>query len=143
MWSNLLKEPALDIGLNIEKENDLINLAQYYSNAKLRSSIDELIKENFAKMNIPTKNHILLAQLPITTFWTTNYDKLIEKGLESQNKNPFVKTTDQHLRITNGSFDAIVYKLHGDVDKPEEAVITRNDYEEFGYYNRKLFRQVL
>ncbi|WP_434343638.1 hypothetical protein V2P32_00310 [Mycoplasma sp. 06067-C1-B144P-99-0482-3] len=93
-WSNLLKEPASDIGLNIEKENDLVNLAQYYSNIKLRSSIDELIKENFAKMNIPTKNHILLAQLPITTFWTTNYDKLIEKGLESQNKNPFVKTTD-------------------------------------------------
>ncbi|WP_434333616.1 SIR2 family protein [Mycoplasma capricolum subsp. capricolum] len=143
MWSNLLKEPALELGLNIEKENDLVNLAQYYSNMKFRSSIDELVKENFAKMNIPTKNHILLAQLPITTFWTTNYDKLIEKGLESQNKNPFVKTTDQHLRITNRSFDAIVYKLHGDVDKPEEAVITRNDYEEFGYYNRKLFRQVL
>lgn len=63
--------------------------------------------------------------------------------MESQNKNPFVKTTDQQLRITNRNFDAIVYKLHGDVDNPEDVVITRNDYEEFGYYNRKLFRQVL
>ncbi|KNG79096.1 SIR2 family protein [Mycoplasma sp. HU2014] len=143
MWSDLLKEPASDIGLNIEKENDLINLAQYYSNMRKRSSIDELIKENFGKISSPSKNHMLLAQLPITTFWTTNYDKLIEKALESQNKNPFVKTTDQQLRITNRNFDAIVYKLHGDVDNPEDVVITRNDYEEFGYYNRKLFRQVL
>ncbi|MDO5041840.1 MAG: SIR2 family protein, partial [Peptoniphilus sp.] len=132
-----------EIDLMVEKESDLVNLAQYYSNTKQRSSIDDLIKENFSKLNKPTKNHYLLAQLPISTYWTTNYDKLIEKALEGNDKNPFVKTKDEQLRGTNRNFDAIVYKMHGDADSPEDAVITRSDYEEFGYNKRKLFREVL
>ncbi|HEL1217604.1 TPA: SIR2 family protein, partial [Streptococcus equi subsp. zooepidemicus] len=53
------------------------------------------------------------------------------------------KTKDEQLRGTNHDFDAIVYKLHGDVESPEDAVLTRSDYEEFGYNKRKLFREVL
>lgn len=142
-WKELLKNPAEEIGLDVEKENDLVNLAQYYSNSKNRTSIDDLIKEKFSKLVKPTENHKLLSKLPISTFWTTNYDKLIEKVLESNMKKPYVKTKDEHLRGTNHNFDAIVYKLHGDVETPEDAVITRSDYEEFGYNKRKLFREVL
>lgn len=142
-WKELLREPAEEIGLDVEKENDLVNLAQYYSNSKNRTSIDDLIKEQFSQLAKPTENHKLLSQLPISTFWTTNYDKLIEKALENNMKKPYVKTKDEHLRGTNHNFDAIVYKLHGDVEAPEDAVITRSDYEEFGYNKRKLFREVL
>ena len=142
-WKELLREPAKEIGLNVENENDLVNLAQYYSNSKMRTSIDDLIKAQFSKLVNPTENHKLLSQLPISTFWTTNYDKLIEKALENNMKLPYVKTTDEQLRGTNHNFDAIVYKLHGDVDSPENAVITRSDYEEFGYNKRRLFREVL
>nr|WP_213087395.1 SIR2 family protein [Streptococcus pacificus] len=142
-WKELLREPAEEIGLDVEKENDLVNLAQYYSNSKKRTSIDDLIKGQFSKLVNPTENHKLLSQLPISTFWTTNYDKLIEKALENNMKKPYVKAKDEQLRGTNHNFDAIVYKLHGDVETPEDAVITRSDYEEFGYNKRKLFREVL
>lgn len=142
-WKELLREPAKEIGLNVEKENDLVSLAQYYANSKKRTSIDDLIKGKFSQLLKPTDNHKLLSQLPISTFWTTNYDKLIEKALEDNMKKPYVKTTDEQLRSTNHDFDAIVYKLHGDVETPEDAVLTRSDYEEFGYNKRKLFREVL
>lgn len=142
-WKELLREPAEEIGLNVEKENDLVNLAQYYANSMKRTSIDDLIKRQFSQLLEPTDNHKLLSQLPISTFWTTNYDKLIEKALEDNMKKPYVKTTDEQLRGTNYDFDAIVYKLHGDVEFPEDAVLTRSDYEEFGYTKRKLFREVL
>lgn len=142
-WKELLRKPAEEIGLDVEKENDLVSLAQYYSNSKKRTSVDDLIKDQFSQLVKPTENHRLLSQLPISTFWTTNYDKLIEKALEDNMKNPYVKTKDEQLRGTNHNFDAIVYKLHGDVETPEDAVITRSDYEEFGYNKRKLFREVL
>lgn len=142
-WKELLKEPAEEIGLDVEKENDLVNLAQYYSNSKKRTSIDDLIKDQFSQLAESTENHKLLSQLPISTFWTTNYDKLIEKALEDNMKKPYIKTKDEQLRGTNHNFDAIVYKLHGDVESPEDAVLTRSDYEEFGYNKRKLFREVL
>lgn len=38
-WSELLKEPAEEIGLNVSKEQDLVNLAQYYSNRKHRTQL--------------------------------------------------------------------------------------------------------
>lgn len=142
-WKELLRNPAEEIGLDVEKENDLVNLAQYYANSKKRTSIDDLIKWQFSQLVKPTDNHKLLSQLPISTFWTTNYDKLIEKALEDNMKKPYVKTKDEQLRGTNHDFDAIVYKLHGDVESPEDAVLTRSDYEEFGYNKRKLFREVL
>ena len=142
-WKELLRDPAEEIGLDVEKESDLVNLAQYYANSKKRTSIDDLIKGQFSQLVKPTDNHKLLSQLPIFTFWTTNYDKLIEKALEDNMKKPYVKTKDEQLRGTNHDFDAIVYKLHGDVESPEDAVLTRSDYEEFGYNKRKLFREVL
>lgn len=142
-WEQLLEQPAEEIGLRVKKETDLVSLAQYYSNVKKRSSIDDLIKEEFSKLYNPTENHKLLSQLPISTYWTTNYDRLIEKALENNMKLPYVKTKDEHLRGTSSNFDAVVYKLHGDVETPEDAVITRSDYEEFGYEKRKLFRDVL
>ena len=80
-WKDLLREAAKKIGLDVEKEQDLISLAQYYSNSQKRVSIDNLIKERFTGLE-PTDDHKLLAQLPISTYWTTNYDKLIEKALE-------------------------------------------------------------
>lgn len=46
-WKDLLKEPAKEIGLNVEKEIDLVNLAQYYANSKKRSSIDDLSSKIF------------------------------------------------------------------------------------------------
>lgn len=142
-WKELLREPAKEIGLDVEKESDLINLAQYYSNSKKRTAIDDLIKGQFSKLVKPTENHKLLSQLPISTFWTTNYDKLIEKALENNMKKPYVKIKDEQLKGTKYNFDVLVYKLHGDVETPEDAVITRSDYEEFGYNKRKLFREIL
>lgn len=33
-WKGMLKEVAEDIGLNVDKEHDLISLAEYYVNSK-------------------------------------------------------------------------------------------------------------
>lgn len=142
-WKELLREPAIEIGLNVDKEYDLVSLAQYYCNAKNRTGIDDLITRNFVALTNPTRNHMLLAQLPINTYWTTNYDRLIEQSLEENRKLPNVKTKDEQLRGTNKSFDAVVYKMHGDASYPSEAVFTRTDYENYGYVERKLFREVL
>lgn len=142
-WKEMLREPAKEIKLDVEKEAyDLVGLAQYYYNVKSRTEIDNFIKSNFSSLKNPTENHELLAQLPISTFWTTNYDKLMEKALEKYGKLPNIKTEDAHLRGTNQPFDAVIYKMHGDVDYPHKAIITRSDYENYGYESRKLFRDV-
>lgn len=34
--------------------------------------------------------------------------------------------------MTKPKRDAVVYKMHGDVDHPQEAVLNRDDYESYG-----------
>jgi len=131
-WKDILKEAAEDIGLDVEKENDLISLAEYYlNNKKGRGKIDTTISEYFSKDYNPTENHSLLASLPIKSFWTTNYDRLLEKSFDQKNLKHSVLTDDTSFKKFIDRNGIVLHKLHGDVETPHEAVITKRDYEEF------------
>ena len=143
-WENLLSKPADELKLDIKKENnDLVSLAQFYCNTKKRRAINELLSSSFPANKKPTENHKILSQLPITTYWTTNYDTLIEDALKANNKNFSVRKKDEDLQLSYRNYDSVVYKMHGDIQSLSEAVITRDDYEEYGVNSRKLFRDVL
>ena len=130
-WKGMLKEAAEDIGLDVEKENDLISLAQYYVNSKKRVKINKAISEYFSQPFEPTETHRILSSLPITSYWTTNYDTLLERTFEEMQLSYSVLTNDRSFhKFINGS-DIVVHKLHGDVNTPNEAVITKHDYEQF------------
>lgn len=132
-WGELLTPIAEEIGLDIEKEYDLVSLAQYHvnENGNNRSQLNKRLLEEFTGNAQVTTNHKILSRLPINTFWTTNYDDLIEKSLVEQNKKPDVKFTKQHMSLTIPKRDAIVYKMHGDVHHPNDAILTKDDYESY------------
>ena len=132
-WKNLLKDLAEEIELDIDKEeHDLVGVAQYYCNEKKgRGEINQIIIEEFKNKAKITENHRILSRLPIQTFWTTNYDTLIENSLEEANKIADIKISEANLAITLPNRDAIVYKMHGDVSQVQHAVITRDDYERY------------
>ena len=143
-WKTLLQQPAKELKLDINKEeHDLISLAQFYYNRNNRNAINELLSNSFPANKKPTENHKILSKLPITTYWTTNYDSLIEDALKENNKNVSVRRDDKDLQLSYKNYDAVVYKMHGDIQTLSEAVITRDDYEEYGVNSRKLFRDVL
>jgi hypothetical protein len=87
--------------------------------------------EHFGETKTPTANLEILARLPVHTYWTTNYDKLIETALANARKVPDVKYTMEQLTVTKPKRDAVVYKMHGDIDHPTEVVITKDDYEKY------------
>lgn len=132
-WSELLKPIAEELGLDIDKEHDLVALAQYHcnDNGNNRSQLNQRLIEEFSREVKETENHRIICRLPIRTFWTTNYDKLIEQSLASAGKIADVKYTKEHLALTKPKRDAIVFKMHGDVDHPDKAVLTKDDYERY------------
>ena len=132
-WGELLRPIAKDIGLDVDKEHDLVTLAQYHLNENVsnRNQLNIRLIEEFSKAAEITENHKILARLPIYTYWTTNYDKLIEKSLELTGKIADVKYTKKQLAITKPKRDAVVYKMHGDIEHPDEAVLTKDDYESY------------
>lgn len=132
-WKGLLKDIIQDLGLDPEKEHDLVTLAQYHCNQAggSKAGLTQVIFNHFAPTKNPTPNHRILARLPIQTYWTTNYDKLIEKALEEAKKVPDVKYELKQLSVTRPDRDVSVYKMHGDIDHPADAIISKDDYEAY------------
>jgi hypothetical protein len=132
-WRDLLRDIADELDLDVDRETDLVSLAQFHVNkyAGNRHALNQAVIEALSADNPPTENHKLLARLPITTWWTTNYDTLIETALRDAGKVVDVKSDVQQLANTRPRRDAIVYKMHGDVERPNDAVVTRDDYERY------------
>ena len=132
-WRELLREIADGLDLDIDREHDLIGVAQYHVNrhGQQRGHLNQAIIHALSTDGPPTPTHRLLAQLPIEVWWTTNYDKLIERSLELEGKTADVKFSVTQLAHTKPRRDAVVYKMHGDVDSPADAILTRDDYEKY------------
>ena len=143
VWKELLRPLAEDIGLNIDDEYDLTAVAQYVRNKSCnRAAINSTILEAYSKNVAPNVNVSILTRLPIYTYWTTNYDRLIEDGLREANRNADVKIDYKQLSNTKRDRDAVVYKMHGDVEHAAKAVITKDDYAQYER-NYPFFRSVL
>ena len=106
----------------MDKETNLVALAQYSCNARLgsRGRINKLLLDKFSREAGITQNHRILARLPISTFWTTNYDKP-RKGLGKTPASGRVKYNVDQLALTVPHRDAVVYKMHGDISEPARS----------------------
>ena len=138
-WKSLLKEIADDLKLDIDRESDLVILAQFHVNYRGgRDRLNQLLIDEFLEDAELTQSHQLIASLPVSTIWTTNYDDLLEQAITGAAKRVDVKRRSDDFARTRKRTDVTVYKMHGDKTLPAEAVITREDYETYDA-KRELF----
>jgi len=144
-WPGLLADFAKDLNLEIERETDLVSLAQFHVNQhRVRSRLDQRIVDEYGPDKPLTDVHELMAQLPIDTVWTTNYDRMLERAFRSAGKRVDVKATGNSLARPVRGRDVTIYKMHGDVDLAAEAVLTKEDFELYQVEDRgKLFTTTL
>lgn len=142
-WKELLRGIATDLGLDVDRESDLVALAQYHVNTNLsRARLNRLLIEEFTKDAKLTENHRLIAGMPIKTVWTTNYDQLLEQAYREVGKRPDAKINQVDLATTIPKRDVTIYKMHGDFSQPQNAVLTKEDYETYNEH-RALFSEKL
>ncbi|NTU49914.1 MAG: hypothetical protein HGA87_03335 [Desulfobulbaceae bacterium] len=133
-WKGLLCDFIEDLKLDPDVETDLVTIAQFHCNqVGGKGALTQRIFDEFSKSRVPTENHRILSRLPIQSYWTTNYDKLIETSVVDAKKVPDVKYTMKHLAVTRLDRDVVIYKMHGDIDHPAEAIISKDDYEAYPY----------
>lgn len=131
-WSELLSEIAEELGLSVKLEHDLISVAQYHVNKKNSATgLARKILEEFSEQAEPSEAHRILARLPIGTYWTTNYDTLIEDSLRENYRVADIKRKTDDLISTRPKRDAVVYKMHGDVGSPTAAILYKAQYEQY------------
>jgi hypothetical protein len=131
-WPELLRDIAEELGLSVEIEHDLISVAQFHVNQhKGSAKLAKKILEEFSDQAEPSVTHEILARLPIRTYWTTNYDTLIEDALKKAFKVPDIKHSVDQMNNTRPRRDAVVYKMHGDASLPSKAVLYKEQYERY------------
>jgi hypothetical protein len=133
-WRELMRNCAKELNLDIDREHDAVAVAQYYLNrsGRNRSLINQILQKEFDKPVASKKpNHEIIARLPIATIWTTNYDKLIEEALRDAGRSVDVKTKDKDIARHKPGREVVLYKMHGDIANPDEAVICKDDYERY------------
>jgi hypothetical protein len=133
-WEELLGPYARQMGLDAEKEHDLVAVAQYYLNSKNRerSFLNQALIDEFDKAARPAlPSHRTIARLRISTIWTTNYDRLIEEAFSEANRKLDVKLRDKDIGVSRKACKAVLYKMHGDISQPDKIIISKEDYERY------------
>ena len=129
-WADLLSGCADELKLDID-DIDLYSLAQYYVNKHSDSDLRRIISQKINKL--PKSNELLdcLLEIDFNNIWTTNYDKLIEKGLEEKGISYNVIFSDKNLASIDKHDKINVYKMNGDISDPVNMILTKNDYEHY------------
>lgn len=130
-WKGLIRDLATEIGLDVDKEYDMVSLSQYYDNEHSRTDVTKAIFDNFTRNAKLDENHMILAGLPISTYWTTNFDSLLEDALRKTGKRVDVKSTVSDFQNTLRDRSAIVYKMHGDIAHPDNTILLKKEFEDY------------
>ena len=133
-WKELAIPIAKELNYPLDDNTDYSLVFQYYQDKyDNRNNLNALLKDTFSIAPKDLENHNLLAALPVTEIWTTNYDTSIENHFENSGRIIDVKRNIHDLTIKASKADCTLYKMHGDVSAPTKCVLTKDDYE--NYFN--------
>jgi SIR2-like domain len=119
-----------------EDPRNLQRVALFYEIERSRTQLVEQIREAVQAGKRPSPMLHALAELDFPLVITTNYDQLFESALATTGKQPRVSVYTPNLEPTvdyrNPTPESpIVFKIHGDITRPETLVVTDEDYIQF------------
>lgn len=129
-WKNLIIQFVKDIGIdNVDDNDDLPLLGQYYINNHSKDLLFKKIKEDFSNKEI-NHYHQILNKTNLRSIWTTNYDDLLEKTFPD---NYAVKVREcEAFNFGDSTEEVEIIKIHGSIcGEIEDLVIAQADYEDF------------
>jgi len=131
-WKELAEPIADELSIDIDENTDYSLIFQYYQDKyKNRNKLNSLLCNTFYSIPENLVNHKLLAELPVSEIWTTNFDKSIEIYFMKANRKVAIKKNVADLSITLSNVDCTIYKMHGDLCNPTNCILTKDDYEKY------------
>lgn len=129
------------------REQSPLDAAQLF---RLRSTVGryrDFLTEQFITLPADserlTPSHRELVALPVRELFTTNYDSLIELAFERQKRDLTVTTTPtEFLHAAVNHPETHLVKLHGTWERPDEIILTRDDYARSRMERAEMFRHL-
>jgi hypothetical protein len=119
-----------------EDPRNLQRVALFYEIARSRRQLVAAVSSAVQDGKRPSPLLKALAELDFPIVITTNYDHHFERALAGAGKDPRVSIYTPELQATTDYRDPtaespIVFKIHGDISRPETIVVTDEDYIQF------------
>lgn len=119
-----------------EDPSNLQRVALFYEIMRSRHQLVDAVIDLVRTGKRPSPMLRALAELDFPLVITTNYDQLFESALIAANKQPRVAVYTPNLEATTDYRDPsaespVLFKIHGDILRPETIVITDEDYIQF------------
>jgi SIR2-like domain len=119
-----------------EDATNLQRVALFYEITRSRNQLVQAVNEAVHTGRRPSPLLYALAELDFPLVITTNYDQLFERALARIDKQPRVSVYTPELEVTPDYRDPspespVLFKIHGDISRPETIVITDEDYIQF------------
>lgn len=136
-WQQLSMELAKDLAPSSVQDlagtaRFLAAVPQYHENEHGREALVSRVRELIPPTQKgPSRIHALLAQLPCTLYYTTNFDVLLENALLDQGRSPDVIIDEEGARENSRRDRSQVRKIHGSIDRAGSLVMTRTDFARY------------
>ncbi|MEW1838823.1 SIR2 family protein [Nonomuraea angiospora] len=141
----LSKHFAKEYGFPFADHGNLAHVMQYAAHVHndptdLKVEVCAYLKQYAAGATDPLDPHTVLAEFPIKTFLTTNYDDFMLQALQHCRKGPrtpnvcrstWWEPTNRAVVPDPDPDHPLIYHLHGNWDDPSSIVLTENDYVQY------------
>ncbi|MDQ3849634.1 MAG: SIR2 family protein [Actinomycetota bacterium] len=119
-----------------EDVENLQRVALFYEIERSRYQLVDAVRNAVQVDKRPSPMLRALAKLDFPLIITTNYDQLFENALAAAGKQPRVAVYTPNLEPTTDHREPtaqspVVFKIHGDIARPETIVVTDEDYIQF------------
>ncbi|MFM0179031.1 SIR2 family protein [Paraburkholderia aspalathi] len=151
VWDGLIDKLLADIYITADARKDaksrlggisgMLRLAEEYAAVRGRAQLDTRLHELLpdAGVVMPGDLHIKLLSLPWSDVYTTNYDTLLERALDTDRRelNPQIKRRYQVVVAANdvpfskSNGRPRVVKLHGSLRTGSRLIVTEEDYRSY------------
>lgn len=115
----------------IEKQlnNDqLLDVARDLRQELGRDVFNQQLQQILTPKTGPLETHRLISKLNLHAVLTTNYDTLLEATYNNE-KTTFTQVDVRQLSEAFRMDDLYILKCHGDIEKPETIILTKDDYD--------------
>lgn len=121
----------------------LLKVPQYFVNRYGRARLVDILEKDMRQAR-PSALHLALAQLDVDLFYTTNFDKLLERALEQQGVDfDRIHNEDTARQYHRTARRVRLRKFHGTIDDGANLVLCQEDFENLEHKRPIQFQRLI
>ncbi|MGH8475710.1 MAG: SIR2 family protein [Methylococcales bacterium] len=117
---------------DFEQRKDYFTLAEFARSELGVGQYSALLQKQLGRRVTPTHAHDVISRTDYRGLITTNYDRILETAItQARQWAPNTFSSESISSLANALYtpELFIFKLHGDVGKPETIVLTSRDYD--------------